>query len=140
VALTVQSTRFGEIEIEPEAVLRFPRGLIGLGGSRYALLATSADSPFAWLHSLDDPALALPVTKPWEFFADYEVVLSDAEAEAIGVRDPARTDVWVTVRASEQLADFTANLRAPIVVTDGGEAFQVINESAAAPVRARLFD
>ena len=37
-SLTVESTRFGTLEIEPEAVLSFPRGLIGLGGSRYALL------------------------------------------------------------------------------------------------------
>jgi flagellar assembly factor FliW len=140
--LTVNSTRFGTLEIAPEAVLEFPRGLIGLGGSRYALLATSEDSPFAWLHSLDDPGLALPVTRPWSFFPEYEVVLADGEAETIGIADPKLADVWVTVRATDQLEDFTANLRAPILVIrrDGGqEAHQVINESPGLTVRAPLF-
>jgi flagellar assembly factor FliW len=141
-SLTVQSTRFGTLEIEPAAVLSFPRGLIGIGGSRYALLSTDADSPFSWLHSVEDPDLALPVTRPWEFFPDYEVVLGDAEAIALGLGGEAAADVWVTVRATERVEDFTVNLRAPIVVApgaDGPEAYQVINEAPDADVRAPLF-
>src|SRR4029077_6913540 len=71
--VTMQSTRFGEMQIDPESVLEFPTGLIGLGGSRYALLARSEDAAFIWLHSLDDPDLAIPVTNPWRFFSEYEV-------------------------------------------------------------------
>lgn len=141
-SLTVESTRFGTLEIEPDAVLSFPRGLIGLGGSRYALLSTDAESPFSWLHSVEDPDVALPVTRPWEFFPDYEVVLSDDEAAALGLAGDLAADVWVTVRASERVEDFTVNLRAPIVVAPGaagGEAYQVINEAPDAEVRAPLF-
>jgi flagellar assembly factor FliW len=141
-SMTVESTRFGTLEIETEAVLSFPRGLIGLGGSRYALLSTDPDSPFSWLHSVEDPDLALPVTRPWLFFPSYEVVLSDAEAASIGLAGDAPKDVWVTVRATERVEDFTVNLRAPIVVTagpDGPAAFQVINEAPDADVRVPLF-
>lgn len=137
-SLTLHSTRFGTVQVAPEAVLEFPRGLIGLGGTRYALLATSADSPFSWLHSLEDPDLALPVARPWAFFAAYEVALSDSDEQALGIAGPAEAEVWVTVRAAEALEDFTANLRAPIVAA-GGRALQVINEAADAPVRAPLF-
>jgi flagellar assembly factor FliW len=141
-SLTVESTRFGTLQIEAEAVLSFPRGLIGLGGSRYALLSADTDSPFSWLHSIEDPDLALPVTRPWHFFPDYEVVLGDAEPAALSLRDDAPADVWVTVRATERLEDFTVNLRAPIVVAPGAngpEAYQVINEAPDADVRAPLF-
>ena len=141
-SLTVESTRFGTLEIEADAVLSFPRGLIGLGGSRYALLSTDAESPFSWLHSVEDPAVALPVTRPWEFFPDYEVVLSDDEAASLGLGGDAPADVWVTVRATERVEDFTVNLRAPIVVApgaDGPEAYQVINEASDVEVRAPLF-
>ena len=141
-SMTVESTRFGTLEIEADAVLSFPRGLIGLGGSRYALLSTDADSPFSWLHSIEDPAVALPVTRPWAFFPDYEVVLSDDEAASLGLHGDAPADIWVTVRATERVEDFTVNLRAPIVVapgTAGGEAYQVINEAPDAEVRAPLF-
>ena len=44
----------------------------------------------------------------------------------------------MTVRASERIEEFTANLRAPIVIADGiGQ--QVINEAPGAELRAPLF-
>jgi flagellar assembly factor FliW len=139
---TVHSSRFGTLEIEAAAVLSFPRGLIGLGGSRYALLTTDPESPFSWLHSTDDPELALPVMRPFEFFPGYEVVMSDEESESLGIGDDAPADVWVTVRAAASAEDITVNLRAPIIVTaaaDGPAAFQVINDMPGLDVRTPLF-
>jgi flagellar assembly factor FliW len=138
---TINSTRFGTLEIEAEAVLSFPRGLIGLGGSHYALLTTDDDSPFAWLHSIEDPDLALPVTRPSLFFSDYELVVSDEEAAGL-IEGDAPAEIWVTVRAAPQIEDFTVNLRAPIVVMrseNGMAAYQVLNETAGLHVRTPLF-
>jgi flagellar assembly factor FliW len=53
----------------------------------------------------------------------------------VGVEDP---DVWVTVRTGSSPSDFSANLRAPILVAEG-RGHQVINEASDAPVRAPLF-
>ncbi len=134
----IESTRFGTVDVAADAVLEFPTGLIGLGGTRFVLVAPEADSAFVWLHSLDDPSLALPVTRPWSFFPDYEVVLSDEETDRLGFPEAAEPEVWVTVRATEELEHFSANLKAPILVCEG-RAFQVINEAPDAPVRAALF-
>ena len=136
-SITIESSRFGTLEIASEDVVEFPTGLIGLGGKSYAFVAPSEDGAFAWLHSLDDPELALPVANPWHFFSDYEVDLSDEAAKPISA-DPADVAVWVTVRAGAELADFYANLRAPILVAEG-KGHQIINEAADAPVRAPLF-
>jgi len=133
--LTFESARFGTVEISADAVIEFPSGLIGLGGSRYALVSADTDGAFHWLHSLEDASLALPVTNPWLFFGDYEVELSDADTERVGVEQP---DVWVTVRTGSSPSDFSANLRAPILVAEG-RGHQVINEASDAPVRAPLF-
>lgn len=133
--LTIDSSRFGALEIASEDVIEFPNGLIGLGGRRYALVA--AEGAFSWLHSLDDPSLALPVANPWDFFVDYAVEVSDEAATPITAA-PEDIEVWVTVRAGAELSDFYANLRAPILVADG-QGHQVINEAADAPVRAPLF-
>ena len=136
-AVTLRSTRFGELEVPAEAVIEFPNGLIGLGGSRYTLLARSDEAMFVWLHSVDDPAIAIPLTNPWKFFADYAVELSDSDQERIGIEDPAAAQVYVTVRAAEAIEDFTANLRAPILLVEG-RGFQVINQVADSPVRIPL--
>ena len=136
--ITLESTRCGTIEVPEQAGVEFPNGLIGLGGRRYALLARSDESTFVWLHSLEDPELALPLTNPWRFFNTYEVELSDDEAARIGVTDADETAVYVTVRAAESLEEFSANLRAPILIAQG-QGHQVINQSPDAPVRAPLF-
>jgi flagellar assembly factor FliW len=135
---TFKSTRFGDVELPDEAVVEFPNGLIGLRGTRYAVLPHGEDGTFVWLHSLEDPDLALPLTSPWSFFPRYEVELSDSEAERIGVDDPSAAEVFVTVRAAEEAKNFSANLRAPIIISSG-RGFQVINEADDAPVRAPLF-
>jgi flagellar assembly factor FliW len=59
------------------------------------------------------------VTDPWGFFDDYEVELSDADSERVDGDDVA---VWVTVRAGAELSDFSANVRAPIVISQGQAA------------------
>ena len=126
--MTIESTRFGALDVPDDAVLEFPNGLIGLGGTRYTLIAREESAPFMWLHSLDDPSLAIPVTNPWFFFSSYEVEVSDTEAERIGI----------TVRAGETIEDFRANLRAPLLIA-GGRGYQVINEADGTSVRAPLF-
>ena len=138
-SLVIESSRFGQVEIDSERVVEFPDGLIGLGGSRYALLAAEPDSPFLWLQSLEDPELALPVTDPHQFFPSFAVQLDDEEAERLGLSDTTAVAVYVTVRAAEELEDFTANLKAPILVWSGS-GHQVINQTPGCVLRAPLFE
>ena len=136
--IAIDSARFGQLEIPADDVIEFPAGLNGLGGRRFALIAHDATGPFAWLHSIDDPALAVPVTNPWRFFEDYDLVVGDGDAERLGIEDPSAADVWVVISAKADAADTTVNLRAPIVVA-AGRGYQVINEADEAPLRAPLF-
>jgi flagellar assembly factor FliW len=138
VAETVESSRFGSVEIARESIVEFPDGLIGLGGRRFALINTGAPSPFVWLQSLENPSLALPVTNPHRFFNEFSVELNEGEAERIGLDDGAPADVYVTVTASAEVTEFTANLKAPILIRDG-RAHQVINQAEGVSVRAPLF-
>ena len=136
-AVSFTSSRFGDVEVDDASVLRFPRGLIGLGGDRFALLGGDGDA-ILWLHAVDDPDLAVPVADPWQFFPDYAVDLPDDEAERIGITDPAQAKVFVVVRVGETAAECFANLKAPILVAEG-TGHQVLNE-ADAPLRAPLIE
>ncbi len=136
-SVSLESTRFGALELEDDAVIAFPRGLIGLGGTRYALVAPGAEDVIVWLHSLDDPDLAVPVADPWAFFPGYEVVLGDEEAARVGVTSPEEARVLVTVRVGPTAEECFANLRAPILVAHGA-GHQVMNEAPEAPLRAPL--
>jgi flagellar assembly factor FliW len=138
VALAIESSRFGHVEIDPETVIGFPDGLIGLGGSQYALLAGEPNSPFVWLHCIDDPTLSLPVTDPHRFFSGYQVELTDDDAERLGLDDSTPVDVYVTVVARAETAEFTANQKAPILIWNR-QGHQIINQAPDCNVRAPLF-
>ncbi len=134
---TVNSTRFGTLEVPDEAVIDFPAGLIGVGGRRFALLTREENAAFRWLQETARAELALPVVDPFQFFPRYEVEISDGEAERIGIGGPADAEVLAIVRAVGALEDFTVNLMAPILVSRG-VAHQVINDSAQAELRVPL--
>ena len=90
--VTLHSTRFGRLEIPARGGDRIPDRPHRPG--RRPLRAPGAreeDSAFIWLHSLEDPELAIPVTNPWRFFPTYEVELSDDEADRIGIEDSEAT-------------------------------------------------
>jgi len=128
VSTTIDSTRFGRIEVAPDSAIVFPHGLAGLDSRTFTLIARSEEDAFVWLHSLEDPALALPLADPRRFFSGFALEPAPADGAA----------VYVTVRASERIEEFTANLRAPLVIADG-IGHQVINEAPGAELRAPLF-
>jgi flagellar assembly factor FliW len=137
-SLTIESSRFGALEIPDAAAIEFPLGLIGLGGLRYTLIDRNPGSGFQWLHSLEDPGLALPVVDPREFFAGFALVLSAEDRERIGAPDLSAAQVYVTVRTAPNPADTLVNLRAPLVVWES-LGHQVLNTAPGAELRVPLF-
>ena len=134
--VAVESARFGPLEVADDQVLEFPHGLIGIPGTRYVLLSREG-SAFAWLQSLDDAEFAVPVTVPWQFFADFQLGIGDGERELLGLAAGDEPDVLVIVRAAARLEDCTANLRAPIALA-GNRAAQVLNDAPGAALRVPL--
>ena len=57
--IQVKTSRFGDIEVQEGDVIELPHGLIGFPElKKYVLLDHDKDSPFKWLQSLDDGAIA----------------------------------------------------------------------------------
>jgi len=145
-AVTFQSIRFGTVEVPAEDVIEFPLGLIGLGGRHYALIDRNPGTGFLWLHSTEDEALALPVVNPNLFFPEFTLNLNAEDRQRIGLDEESvggaqaqsGPALYVTVRATPDPFDITANLRAPLVIHEG-KGHQVINASMQAPLQAPLF-
>jgi flagellar assembly factor FliW len=137
-SVTFESIRFGTVEIHAEEVIEFPFGLIGLGGLRYTLLDRNPGTGFLWLHAVDDPALALPVVSPHQFFSAFTLEIAPEDRERTGIEDHSGARLYVTVRATPDPADITANLRAPLLIRDG-RGYQVLNMHEDAELQAPLF-
>ncbi|HEV7939087.1 MAG TPA: flagellar assembly protein FliW [Solirubrobacteraceae bacterium] len=137
-SVTFQSIRFGEVQVAEQDVIEFPFGLIGLGGSRYTLLDRNPGTGFLWLHSVEEPALALPVVPPEPFFSEFSLHMAPEDVERTGIEQGADVKLYVTVRATPNPLDITANLRAPLVIHEG-RGYQVINANPEAQLQAPLF-
>ncbi|MCS6830698.1 MAG: flagellar assembly protein FliW [Armatimonadota bacterium] len=114
----IDSTRFGRIEIDEEAVITFSQGLFGFEQyRRFVVLCLDEKSPFRWLQSLEEPGLAFVVIEPRHFLPEYAPAISDADARALELSTdtPTVTFVIVTIPAGKP-EQMTANLMGPIVV------------------------
>ena len=140
-SVTIESTRFGIVEVDESIVLTFDQGMIGFPDQhRYAILKQREDSVFMWLHSLDDGALAFPIVLPWVFYWDYEVDLSDADMAAIGVERADQISIYCVVNVGADVRNATVNLFSPIVIHNGERrSRQVINTIDGYSTRDRLF-
>jgi flagellar assembly factor FliW len=140
-SVTIESTRFGTVEIDDSIEIVLDQGMIGFPHlTRYAILKQREDSVFLWLHSVEDPSLAFPIVLPWVFYWDYEVDLSDADMAAIGVERADQISIYCVVNVGADVRAATINLFSPIVVNNGDRrARQVINTIDGYSTRDRLF-
>ena len=105
VLLKVQTSRFGEIEVDNADVITLPEGLVGFPElARYVLLDHDSDSPFKWLQSLDDGTMAFVVISPLTFRPDYTVEVTEEEIAILKLQSPddAVISVIVTIPSDPQ--------------------------------------
>ncbi len=123
------NTRFGEVEYDPQNLLNFPAGLIGLPNlRRFIVMPNKKKVPLFWIQSVDDPEMAFVLTDPTNFFLDYIVVPDTAERQNLHIEegDECYTLNVVTVPPDQNI---TINLAAPILFAPkSNRAIQVILE------------
>lgn len=114
--MTIETTRFGTIPLDPERILTFPEGVLGFPGlTRYLLLETGENSLFYWLQSVDDPSLAFVVMDPSELVPDYASrVMAVLPDPGFQVADLSLM-VVITI-PGDHMDAMTANLQGPLVV------------------------
>ena len=112
---------FGSIEVSPEKIINFPKGLVGFEQCTRFILAHEevGDQPASYtLQSLDEPALALQIVDPTTLGFNYELNLTGDENALLG--SPAPQDVVVMQVLFKQeeggKVTITPSLRAPLVI------------------------
>ena len=112
--MDIATCRFGRLAIEPEDVIRFPAGILGLEDcTRWVLLADAQNDALGWLQSLERPEVALAVVAPRRFVPDYQVRVARRELEPLQFERVEDARVLVIVGKAAHCN--TLNLRAPLV-------------------------
>ena len=75
--MKIQTTRFGEVEIQEGEILPLPNGMLGFTSDQhFAMLEDEIGSPFQWMQSLDNPELAFVTIDPDFAISDYRIEVS----------------------------------------------------------------
>ncbi|HPM80140.1 MAG TPA: flagellar assembly protein FliW [Candidatus Anammoximicrobium sp.] len=113
--MQVKTSRFGTVEIQPEDILLFSRGLIGFESHRHwVLLADSGNSGVAWLQSLTEPGVALPMVSPRRYVPGYRVLIARNQLTPLELA--VLDEAFVLVPLGRNEAGLTLNLRGPVII------------------------
>lgn len=113
--MIIETSRFGQLEVDPDRFIVFENGILGFPGQReYAMIQTGEGSGFYWLQSVQTPDLAFVVCDPRLFVADYQVPVKLEDLECIDLTDPKNAQVLIIVNKVDDL--LTGNFQGPLVV------------------------
>jgi flagellar assembly factor FliW len=118
---TVQTKYFGELAYSPDAVLRFPEGLLGFPGDRRFLLIEPGSQPLAFLQDIDDSTLCFPVIPARHVDPDFRFTLDPESCSVLQlpVTDapyPQGTLLCLAIVTFDPAGRPAANLKGPVVL------------------------
>ena len=115
--MTIQTSRFGQVEIQEEDIINFSEGILGFNDlKKFVLVDDPNDDIFAWLQACDEPGIAFPVLEPELFSDNYKITLTKSDLEALKMTASEKTSLFCIVTIPEDPTKMTANLKAPVVI------------------------
>lgn len=139
--MLINTTRFGELEIDEERIIAFPVGLPGFENlNKFAILNPENIHPLSYLQSIEDPDVAFIVAPPFIFKKDYEPYIPDYAVEELEIIKVEEVALYCIIVVPEDYTKMTANLMAPIVINTAKMlGKQVILEEGDYPKRYPIF-
>lgn len=142
--MNVMTKVFGEITIDDDRIITFPKGIIGFPDlTEFALLHDSekGSDSIHWLQSLQEPGFAVPVMDPLIVYPDYNPEVDDELLKHLGELSEDDILVLVTVTVPKDLTKMSVNLKGPIVINAvEKKATQVIVEGDEYQVKFPIYD
>ena len=114
--MLIQTSRFGEIEVEENQIITFPSGLVGFAEDRrFVIREDDAAAPFLWLQSVDSNGLAFVMIEPHVSVSNYELELTQEHLNKLDAKNIEELKVFVLVTMAKEMKDVTINLQGPLL-------------------------
>ncbi|MFH1215938.1 MAG: flagellar assembly protein FliW [Pseudomonadota bacterium] len=140
--LAVQTSRFGEISIDPARVISMVSPFLGFPEShRFILRPHSRKSPFMWLQSLDNPNLAFVVIQASLLDIDFQPKIPGPTLNDLQLSSDQEKDVLLILTIPKDAPrEMTANLLGPVILNTAKRlAMQVVLDPQKYDPCRRLF-
>lgn len=115
--MKLTTSRFGEIEVDAEAIITLTQPIIGFQEfRRFVLLPGPSESGVEWLQSVENGDLAFLVMDPRQVISGYEVTLGRHELTELAVADTSELSIYTLVVVPDDPRKVRTNLKAPILI------------------------
>ena len=142
--MQIKTKVFGEIIIDDDKIIHFPKGIIGFPDLTEFTLVHDEEKgtdSIHWLQSIQEPAFAMPVMDPLIVCPDYNPEADDELLNILGEIVPEELLVLVTVTVPKDLTQMSVNLKGPIVINAAEKkALQIIVEGDEYQVKFPIYD
>ena len=114
---TLETRRWGMLEIDPQEVIHFPRGVPGFEDCKHFSIFDSEEiKPFQWLICLDNPELGFVIINPHLFRPEYAPELFDGDTAELQIDPDDQIALYAIVTIEDDPRQSTANLQGPLVM------------------------
>lgn len=115
--MKVRTSRFGELEVNPNDIITFSEGLLGFENIKKYFVVDPGDSTLIlWLQSTEDENVAFPIIEPKIFKPDYIAKLLPADLNGLELESLQTAKLYSILTIPGNVTEMSANLKAPIVI------------------------
>ena len=115
--MNIKTTRFGQLEVNPNDVITFSEGLLGFENLKKYFVVDPGDSTLIlWLQSTEDEKVAFPIIEPKIFKPDYIAKLLPADLNGLELDTLQTAKLYSILTIPANVTEMSANLKAPVVV------------------------
>jgi len=114
--LKIQTSRFGELDIDDTRIITFTEPVLGFPDDKKFVLLDNTNNLFKWLQSTDNKDLAFVMIDPLLIYENYEVSVTSDDVKDLNLSGIDKAVVLCIVNIANECASVTANLVAPIIL------------------------
>ena len=140
--ITVETSRFGSLQIEETQILTSYGDLMGLEGLRYFTLVDEPSTrPFRWLQSVDHPWIALPILSTKDLIFEYDIQITPEDIQPIELCSVDDADIFIVATIPQVILHSHVNLRAPILLNPEKQLIRQVDlVDSGFPTKLYFFD
>jgi flagellar assembly factor FliW len=138
----VATSRFGTIQVPPERIFFFPRGLIGFEHlKRFARLDSTKGPAVQWLQAVEDPDTAFLISEPTTYLPSFRLNIQASETSkplSQGV-DPQKLETLTILHVDREQGFLHIHVQAPLLIDPiSRKGIQVVTDAENATVAIPL--
>ncbi len=139
--MKINTTRFGELEVEKSDKIFFKEGLLGFENLKNFFVVDPGDQTLIlWLQSAEEPNVAFPIIEPKIYKPEYTVQLVPSEMQSLSLENINDAVVYSILTIPQVVTEMNANLKAPIIINNKSKlGRQIVLQDSKLEVRYPMY-